>query len=116
MGSRGDLVLGPGEHRGLEAGWWTMEGGALEHPGQGAREARPRGGGRGPGMVESAQAWQRGCAGTAWVSRWELVPPDYLALVRIGGLSHDALVVADVLEGLAGEPPARSMYRCCLAC
>lgn len=33
---------------------------------------------------------------------------DYLALVGVAVFPHDALVVADVLEGLAGEAPARS--------
>lgn len=38
--------------------------------------------------------------------------PSYLALVRVGVFTHDALVVADVLEGLAGETPARSTHSC----
>ena len=36
----------------------------------------------------------------------------YLALVGVGVFTHDALVVPDVLEGLAGETPARSTHSC----
>lgn len=34
----------------------------------------------------------------------------YLASVRVGILSHDAFVVQDVLEGLAGETSARRTH------
>lgn len=37
--------------------------------------------------------------------------PSYLALVGVAVFTHDALVVADVLERLAGEPPAGSTHR-----
>lgn len=36
----------------------------------------------------------------------------YLAFVGVGVFTHDALVVPDVLEGLAGETPARSIHIC----
>lgn len=35
---------------------------------------------------------------------------NYLASVRVGVLSHDAFVVQDVLEGLAGETSARRTH------
>lgn len=35
----------------------------------------------------------------------------YLASVRVGVFSHDALVVQDVLEGLAGETSARRTHK-----
>ena len=38
--------------------------------------------------------------------------PSYLAPVGVGVFTHDALVVPDVLEGLAGETPARSTHSC----
>lgn len=37
---------------------------------------------------------------------------NYLALIGVGVFTHDALAVSDVLEGLAGETPARSTHRC----
>lgn len=39
---------------------------------------------------------------------------NYLGLVRVGVLSHDALVVEDILEGLAGEAPAEAHTAGCL--
>jgi hypothetical protein len=36
---------------------------------------------------------------------------NYLGLVGVGVLSHDPLIVQDVLEGLAGKTPARSTHR-----